>query len=247
MSEEEKCPLYRISEGFAIGNGRSFCNIDGGPSVCGGNTQFCEKPEALSKYFLDRKWEEKKSSVKEELPKVNGSKALDMKSSHYKVLIVDDEEPIKKLIVTLLSRKGHQCATASNGLEALDKIRKTSFDAVVTDIVMPEMDGIGLTKTLLKHDPTLPIMIMTGHSDQYSAETAIVLGAREFVSKPFSVEEFILRFHKMMHDHKALREIETEKNDVIFNSQKESIAKIRELEKEIDHLKGRLSSKYLDY
>jgi two-component system response regulator ResD len=174
-------------------------------------------------------------------------KALDMITSHYKVLIVDDEESIKKLIVTLLSRKGHQCVTASNGLEALDRIKENSFDAVVTDIIMPEMDGIALTKALLKHNQNLPIMIMTGHTDQYSAEIAIGLGAREFVSKPFSVEEFILRFHKMMYDHKVLREIEAKKNNVIFNSQKESMEKISELEREIDHLKGRLSSKYLDY
>ncbi len=174
-------------------------------------------------------------------------KALDMITSHYKVLIVDDEESIKKLIGTLLSRKGHQCVTASNGLEALDRIKENSFDAVVTDIIMPEMDGIALTKALLKHNQNLPIMIMTGHTDQYSAEIAIGLGAREFVSKPFSVEEFILRFHKMMYDHKVLREIEAKKNNVIFNSQKESMEKISELEREIDHLKGRLSSKYLDY
>lgn len=247
MLNIKKCSIYRSSEGVGMGKGLGFCEFDGSQAVCDGDIQFCKKPDALSKYFLDPQGKEKRSSVKENLTNLNGLKALDMKSSHYKVLIVDDEEPIKKLIVTLLSRKGHQCVTASNGLEALDRTKGNSFDAVVTDIIMPEMDGIALTKALLKHNQNLPIMIMTGHTDQYSAEIAIVLGAREFVSKPFSVEEFILRFHKMMYDHKVLREIETKKNAIIFNSQKESTEKIRVLEREIELLKGRLSSKYLDY
>jgi diguanylate cyclase (GGDEF)-like protein len=126
-----------------------------------------------------------------------------MKSSLYKVLVVDDEEPIRKLIVTLLSQKGHQCIAVSNGFEALDEIKKNKFDAVVVDIVMPEMDGLALTRELSKNFQTLPVMIMTGYVDEYSAETAIALGAREFITKPFSIAEFIIRFHKMMHDHRG--------------------------------------------
>jgi len=117
-----------------------------------------------------------------------------MKSSLYKVLVVDDEEPIRKLIVTLLSQKGHQCIAVSNGFEALDKIKKNKFDAAVVDIVMPEMDGLALTRELSKNYQTLPLMIMTGHVDEYSPETAIALGAREFITKPFSIAEFIIRF-----------------------------------------------------
>jgi len=139
--------------------------------------------------------------IKEELPKLKMSENLNIKSSHYIVLVVDDEEPMRKLIETLLSQKGHQCAAASSGLEALEKIKENKFDAVVADIVMPEMDGLTLTRELSKHDQSLPVMIMTGHADEYSAEAAIALGAREFINKPFSITEFVIRFHKMMHDH----------------------------------------------
>jgi two-component system cell cycle response regulator len=126
-----------------------------------------------------------------------------MKPSNYKILVVDDEEPMRKLVVTLLSQNGHQCMAASNGLEALEKIKGNKFDAVVTDIVMPEKDGLTLTRELSKHDQSLPVMVMTGHGDEYSAETAIALGAREFINKPFSITEFIIRFHKMMDDHRG--------------------------------------------
>ncbi len=125
-----------------------------------------------------------------------------MESLYYKVLVVDDEEPMRNLIVTMLSQKGHQCVTANNGLEALEKIKEARFDAFITDIVMPEMDGIALTKELLYHYQNLPVMVMTGHTEEYAAETAIASGAREFIKKPFSVSEFLVRFNKMMRDHK---------------------------------------------
>jgi two-component system, cell cycle response regulator len=126
-----------------------------------------------------------------------------MESTCYRVLVVDDEEQTRKLVVDLLSQKEHQCVTAINGREALDKIMETKFDALITDIVMPEMDGITLTKELSKHDHSLPVMVMTGYTEEYSAEMAIAAGAREFIKKPFSVSELLIRFEKMMHDHEG--------------------------------------------
>jgi len=93
-----------------------------------------------------------------------------MESTHYKILVVDDDEPMRKLIVSLLSSRGHQCVTANNGREALDKIMETKFDALITDIAMPEMDGITLTKELSKHYQNIPVMVMTGYTEEYSAE-----------------------------------------------------------------------------
>jgi diguanylate cyclase (GGDEF)-like protein len=124
-----------------------------------------------------------------------------MESTHYKILVVDDEEPMRKLLVALLSQRGHQCVTANNGLEALDKMMEAKFDALITDIVMPEMDGIALTRELPKHYQKLPVMVMTGHNEEYSAEIAITSGAREFINKPFSISEFLIRFDKMMRDY----------------------------------------------
>ena len=124
-----------------------------------------------------------------------------MESTQYKILVVDDEEPTRKLIVDLLSQKGHQCETADNGRQALDNIMENKFDALITDIVMPEMDGITLTKEVSKHYQNLPVMVITGYTEEYSVETAIASGAQEFIKKPFSVSEFLLRFDKMMRDH----------------------------------------------
>jgi len=121
----------------------------------------------------------------------------------YKILIVDDEEQVRNLMVSLFPKYGHSCETAKDGIEALEKIKKNAFDSAVIDIVLPLMDGITLTKELLRLYPKLPVMIMTGRTDENSAGSAIAAGAREFIKKPFSVDEFILRFDKMMHDHKG--------------------------------------------
>jgi diguanylate cyclase (GGDEF)-like protein len=121
----------------------------------------------------------------------------------YKILIVDDEEPVSNLMVSLFSKYGHSCETAKDGTEALEKIKKNFFDSAVVDIVMPHMDGIILTRELVNLHPDLPIMVMTGHADEHSAESAFAAGAREFIKKPFSIDEFILRFDKMMRDHKG--------------------------------------------
>lgn len=136
-------------------------------------------------------------------PTVKQTESKPMKPSYYNILVVDDEEPMRDLIVSLLSNMGHQSITASNGLEALHHMKGHRFDAVITDIVMPEMDGIALIRQLLQHDQSLPVMVITGHAEDYSAETAIASGAREFVSKPFSMNEFIIRFEKMMRDRRV--------------------------------------------
>jgi two-component system cell cycle response regulator len=124
-------------------------------------------------------------------------------SLSYKVLLVDDEEPLRDLIASMFFRNGHRCEAAGDGLDALDRLAQDSFDAVVTDVVMPRMDGITLTRELTRLYPDLPVMVMTGHSHEEYAESAMAAGALEFIKKPFFIQEFIIRFEKLMRDHKG--------------------------------------------
>ena len=125
----------------------------------------------------------------------------------YRVLIVDDELPIRKLLKGFLKLSGHECVAASNGVEALRELSKCSstFDAVVTDVVMPEMDGIALVQEISQKYPDLPVMVMTGFSDKFSAQKAINAGASEFIKKPFSITEFSFRLNKMIQNHKDMK------------------------------------------
>jgi DNA-binding NtrC family response regulator len=123
-----------------------------------------------------------------------------MNGPKYKILLVDDEELIRELVYTILSNLNHACITAKNGVDALDKMKRERFDAVITDIKMPEMDGIILTREIARQYPGTPVMVMTGFEEEYTAGTAISEGAKEFIKKPFSIEEFSLRLQKMIGD-----------------------------------------------
>ena len=134
-----------------------------------------------------------------------------MEASKYTILVVDDEERLRNLIVTFLSELGHSCVTAIDGADALDKMKGNKFDAVVTDMKMPNMGGITLAAKISIHYPELPIMIMTAFEEDHVAGVAISVGARDFIKKPFSLNEFSIRLHKMINDSEALRRMKREK------------------------------------
>ncbi len=133
------------------------------------------------------------------------------KPRKYTILVVDDQESLRNLIVTFLSKLGHSCVTAIDGVDALDKMKGNKFDAVVSDIKMPNMDGITLTSKISIQYPELPIMIMTAFEEEDTAGLAICAGARDFIRKPFSLNEFSVRLHKMINDSEALRRMKREK------------------------------------
>ncbi|MCX8118315.1 MAG: response regulator [Desulfobacterota bacterium] len=170
-----------------------------------------------------------------------------MDTDHFRILIVDDERPIQELLLNFLSSTGHECETADNGREALVRLGQRRFDAVVTDVVMPEMNGIELTQEISKRFPDLPVMVMTGFSDEYSAQKAIAAGAREFIKKPFTLSEFSIRLNKMIRDQEILRRIEVKKSEIeeisrqmISGLQAESRERIDALQREIEELRKKL-------
>jgi CheY-like chemotaxis protein len=130
----------------------------------------------------------------------------------YTILVVDDEELMRYLVVSYLSKLGHSCFTAMDGVDALEKMKKNRIDAVITDIRMDNMDGITLINEISKKYPEIPIMVMTAFDKDYSEGTAISIGAREFIKKPFSLDEFAVRLHKMINDSETIKRMKREKN-----------------------------------
>lgn len=127
-------------------------------------------------------------------------------ASKIRILVVDDNEDIREILAIMLSQTGYGCDSARNGAEALQKVSQSKFDAVVTDIEMPEMDGITLTRQLSQDTSHLPVMVMTGHSDDDYKEIALRAGAREFVNKPFDVPDLITKLHRMLLGHNLAKE-----------------------------------------
>ena len=114
------------------------------------------------------------------------------------VLVVDDNDCIREVLTALLSHKGYRCESAANGREAMEKVTQDHFDVVVTDVHMPEMDGITLTRELTLRFSALPVMIMTGQLDEDCRKSALSAGAREFLEKPFEISELTVKLHKML-------------------------------------------------
>jgi CheY-like chemotaxis protein len=130
---------------------------------------------------------------------------LRMESAKYTILVVDDEEMIRYLVTSFLSKLGHSCLTAIDGVDALDKMRRNEIDAVMTDIKMLTVDGIILASEISRQYPEIPIMVMTASGEEYSEGTAISVGAREFIKKPFSLDQFAVRLNKMIIDSETIK------------------------------------------
>jgi signal transduction histidine kinase/CheY-like chemotaxis protein len=106
-----------------------------------------------------------------------------------KILVVDDEEIMLKLACDALRSQGHQVIGSSGALEALDKLKKEKFDFILTDIKMPEMDGMELIQSAHKMDPSMGAIFMTGYASLDTAKRAIQEGAYDYILKPFDLQE----------------------------------------------------------
>ena len=105
-----------------------------------------------------------------------------------KILVVDDEKHIRDSCIKLLQRKRFEAEGAADGVEALDKIGKQSFDLVLLDVRMPGMDGIEVLRRAKAIVPDLVVLILTGHGTLDTAGEAMTLGAAGFIRKPISIE-----------------------------------------------------------
>ncbi len=109
-----------------------------------------------------------------------------------KILIVDDEEAIREVVATLLEAQGYECAAVSNGLFAQEHVRKHSVDLVLSDMIMPEMDGLSLVGWLTKNEPDIPVIMVTAAHELSTALQAIRLGAYDYILKPFEKDQLYL-------------------------------------------------------
>ena len=113
-----------------------------------------------------------------------------------KILVVEDDPNLREAIVDSLMLKGHQVQECANGADAVKVITQSALDIVLTDINMPEMDGLQLLAYVKKHQPWLPIVLMTAYGDVGQAVKAMQLGANDYLMKPFEVQELLTVLNK---------------------------------------------------
>src|SRR6267154_1507368 len=102
-----------------------------------------------------------------------------------RVLVVDDEQSLRKVLAATLQREGYEVQVASDGEEALVALDRDGADVVVTDLVMPKMDGLSLLRKVVISHPDVPVIVVTAHGRVDSAVEAMKAGAFDFVTKPF--------------------------------------------------------------
>jgi DNA-binding NtrC family response regulator len=106
-----------------------------------------------------------------------------------KILVVDDEPSILKLLKEALTQWGYQVGCVGTGAEALEAIRTELYDAAITDIRMPEMSGLDLLREIKRHDESIEVIVMTGYPTIASAVEALKEGAYDYLSKPLILDE----------------------------------------------------------
>jgi DNA-binding NtrC family response regulator len=123
-----------------------------------------------------------------------------------RILIVDDEEGMRRLLSRVLSREGYETSAVGSGAEALRQVASERFDLVVTDIKMPEMDGLQLLAELKEYEPSLPIIVITAYGTIENAVQALRSGAYDYIAKPFENDEIKLTVAKAFERERLLAE-----------------------------------------
>lgn len=116
------------------------------------------------------------------------------------LLVVDDELLIRDLLYDFFTGQGWTIAVAENGEKALQVLKSRTVDVVLTDVRMPEMDGMTLVKELKQHHPDLPVVVMTGFPSVDTAVGALRSRVYDYVIKPFNINQLFKTLEAALHD-----------------------------------------------
>lgn len=114
------------------------------------------------------------------------------------ILIAEDEQSIRDSLLLILQEEGYDCTAVKNGRETMQAAKMKQYDLLITDIMMPEMNGIEVIKLLVKQRFHPPIMVLTAYSNADSASHAMKLGASDYLLKPIDFEELLDHIHNLL-------------------------------------------------
>lgn len=145
-----------------------------------------------------------------------------------KILVIDDETGIRDLICDALSVAGMSAVSSGDGLDGLTKIRRDRFDLIILDINLPKLDGLGLLDKIRKEGFDLPVLMLSARGERQDVALGLKSGADDYLTKPFGIEELILRVRAILRrinpssmDKKELKcgpiKLDLERYQVTFN------------------------------
>lgn len=142
------------------------------------------------------------------------------------ILLVEDEENLQEALKLNLELEGYEITTASDGAVALKKVAEEYFDLIILDIMLPEIDGITVCETIRLQNTQVPILMLSARSSSADRVLGLKKGADDYLTKPFNLEELLLRIQKLIQKNKKMQdktaldeEYEFGGNKIDFNAQ----------------------------
>jgi DNA-binding NtrC family response regulator len=122
------------------------------------------------------------------------------------VLVIDDKESIRKMLLQTLIAEGHEVEAAANGFEGIKKSKEKHYDVVLTDLKMPDMDGISVLSAVKEEDPDSSVIVMTAYGTIETAVQAMKRGAFDFITKPFDADHLNVLIKRAMETRQLMNE-----------------------------------------
>ncbi len=159
------------------------------------------------------------------------------------ILIVDDEQPIREILVYNLRKEGYNTIEASDGLTAVDMALEKKPDLILLDIMLPKLDGLSVCKRI-KNSLNVPILMLTAKDGEIDKILGLELGADDYITKPFSVRELVARVKA------NLRKVEAVSNNMNIDAKREekkdSKIKVGDLELDLDKFEVKVRGEIID-
>ena len=134
------------------------------------------------------------------------------------ILLVEDEENLHEALKLNLELEGYEVTSAKDGAAALSSFQSEYFDLIILDVMLPEMDGISVTETIRLNNNEVPILILSAKNSSADRVLGLKKGADDYLTKPFNLEELLLRIHKLIDKNKKLQDKSTIGNTYSFDS-----------------------------
>jgi len=150
----------------------------------------------------------------------------------FSILVVDDDSMLGNMLREAFVMSGYACTTALDGAAALEIVKTEKFDFMITDVMMPGMNGFELTERVKKQYPAMEVIMMTGFSQEDSFQKALASGAEDFITKPFKFEELIVRIERVRESARTLEEMRKREHAIVDMS-REIIANIQDEAKNV--------------
>lgn len=125
------------------------------------------------------------------------------------ILLVEDEENLHEALKLNLELEGYDITSAFDGTAALKAVQEEYFDLIIMDVMLPEMDGINVTETIRLSNSEVPILILSAKNSSADRVLGLKKGADDYLTKPFNLEELLLRVNKLINKNKKLQDKST--------------------------------------